>query len=123
MRTIEPNPTWSPYPIGRITDIDRDASFFLTGLLDPSEVKAMDVVLEMGCAPTERASLPFIEHETSDGIPTAIGDEEVTKPAHAPRTSTAVFTESARAVGDRCREDCIGRCVGCEPVRYEGMRW
>lgn len=106
MRTIEPNPAWSPYPIGRIVEacrsIEHDASFFLAGFDDMP-------ALEMGLAPTERASLPFIEHETSNGVPSPmIGDEEVTKPAHAPRTSTAVFTESEALMG------------GC---RAEGMRW
>jgi hypothetical protein len=121
-RIIPTEPRWSPYPIGRRTEeacreIDRAVSFFgerdQLPPLPPYEqlrpwikvhddttrnIRASDAMLEMGLAPTARISaecvieeLPFVP---SDGVPVAIGSDETTKPREAPRSSTAIYTES-----------------------------
>jgi hypothetical protein len=119
MRIIDPNPSWSPYPIGRAAleacrAIDRDVSFFLGGFAEepiPTVARPPDAVrciapedrwtkpngaprvLEVGTAPTECISLPYVEFEVSDGVPTAIGADEATKPKSAPPSSVPVFTD------------------------------
>lgn len=122
MRIIEPNAPWSPYPVGRSLASELIAlDNFLPchgGRNVPCKVGDIvaldDSVLEIGLAPTTKhESAPFIDHEISDGIPIAHGDESVTKPANPPKGSTCVFTESEKAL-----RDFTERGPDCK-----GMRW
>jgi hypothetical protein len=84
VKIITDEPRWSPYPIAMVS---RRAAYYFV----PYANEEIDDI--------ERAIRVKVttRHEISDGIPTAIGDEEITLPA-APKAATPMeITRRSRA--------------------------